>query len=81
VLRRWRAAAPPGQRWLYVGDGGGDVCACLQLGAGDVVFARAGFPLAKALQGRHAAALRAELRVWASGSELRAGLLAAAAGP
>jgi pyridoxal phosphate phosphatase PHOSPHO2 len=78
VLRRWRAAAAPAAAWLYVGDGGGDVCACLQLGAGDVVFARAGFPLAKALQGRHAAGLRAALRLWASGGELRAGLAAAA---
>jgi pyridoxal phosphate phosphatase PHOSPHO2 len=84
VLRGWLAAAPLGgpRRWFYVGDGGGDVCACLQLDAGDLVFARAGFPLAKALQGRHAGALKAALRLWASGAELRAALAAEArAGP
>jgi pyridoxal phosphate phosphatase PHOSPHO2 len=76
VLRGWRTAAAAGQRFFYVGDGGGDVCACLQLNADDVVFARAGWPLDKELQGRHAGARRAALRQWCCGGELRAGLLA-----
>lgn len=60
-------------RVLYVGDGGGDVCGCLQLGAGDVVAARSGtgFGLLPALlSGAHRVA--ATVRPWADGAELGA---------
>ena len=49
--REWHSVA-------YFGDGGGDVCPCLRLKAGDTACARAGYPLAKALRKkRHACAV------------------------
>jgi pyridoxal phosphate phosphatase PHOSPHO2 len=57
----------------YVGDGGGDVCAALRLGPRDLVAARAGFPLDKALRAPEVAALlRARVETWADGPSLRA---------
>ncbi len=46
------APPPPSQRVLYVGDGGGDLCACLRLGPRDVVLARDGlrYPLLRKLR-------------------------------
>ena len=79
VLRAWRGPpASGGGRWVYVGDGLGDVCPSLQLGEGDVVLARRAWPLARALEGgEHAGALKARLVQWEDGKELSAALLAA----
>jgi len=58
---------------VYVGDGGGDVCAALRLGPRDLVAARAGFPLDKALRTPEIAALhRARVETWGDGPSLRA---------
>jgi len=64
----------------YIGDGGGDLCPSLRLGAGDLVLARADFPLARALRadgagGAGAGELRADVREWPSGRALAAALL------
>ena len=62
-----------GARVLYVGDGGGDVCACLRLAPGDVVAARAGrgFALLPALTSPPLAAhVRARVRAWSDGAAL-----------
>ena len=67
--RHWAGGA----RVLYVGDGGGDVCACLQLSEGDVVAARAGsgFALLPALTSPPLAAqMRASVAPWRDGREL-----------
>eukprot|EP00897_Mesotaenium_endlicherianum_P007657 jgi/Mesen1/691/ME000109S_10907 len=47
ILRELRAARcpPSGGRVVYLGDGGGDYCACLSLTAEDHVLARESFPL------------------------------------
>jgi len=77
--RWWGGGAPPveisaaaARRIVYVGDGGGDVCAALRLGTRDVVCARDGWSLHKGLQ--RAAAPRTEARVlpWRDGAELLA---------
>jgi pyridoxal phosphate phosphatase PHOSPHO2 len=60
-------------RVFYIGDGGGDVCPCRRaLRAGDAVFARAKYPLAKSLL---ADPPLARVSTWDSGAELRAALL------
>jgi pyridoxal phosphate phosphatase PHOSPHO2 len=61
---------------LYVGDGSGDLCPCLRLGASDSILARAGFVLAKKLQTMEH---RACVREWEDGAAL-AGLLRRALG-
>jgi 2,3-diketo-5-methylthio-1-phosphopentane phosphatase len=66
--------APP-PRVLYVGDGGGDVCAALRLGPRDVVAARCGpgFALLPTLTTPPVAdELAAAVRPWADGAELLA---------
>ena len=65
------AGAGGAVKWLYVGDGGGDACPCLRLGAGDVVLAREGWELHRRLQ-REAPAAR--VVPWASGEALAAAL-------
>jgi len=57
-----------GPRIVYVGDGSGDACPSLLLRPGDVVLARAGFPLAAAIE-KHGGT-RATVREWADGAEL-----------
>lgn len=52
---------------VYVGDGEGDVCACLRLGPGDVVLARAGYPLLKTLT---RVDVRARVVAWKSGADV-----------
>lgn len=62
-------------RVLYVGDGMGDLCACLRLRKGDVVAARdgSGFRLLGALtSGSHAPSVRAAVKPWKDGAELLA---------
>lgn len=53
--------------FIYVGDGSNDFCGCLQLRPGSHVLARAGFALAKRLQGSDIAAT---VTNWASPSDL-----------
>jgi pyridoxal phosphate phosphatase PHOSPHO2 len=61
-------------RVLYVGDGNGDLCACLRLGPGDVICAREGYPLLSTLRSAAVAPLvRARVVPWRDGS----GVLAA----
>jgi pyridoxal phosphate phosphatase PHOSPHO2 len=64
-------SAPGGDKWVYVGDGGGDLCPCLRLGAGDVILARRGWELHKRLQ-REAPAAR--VVAWEGGEDLAAAL-------
>ena len=62
-------------RVIYIGDGGGDVCACLRLGPRDVVAAREGrdFALLPALTTAPLAReMRARVRPWRDGAALLA---------
>ncbi len=73
------------RRVVYAGDGGDDVCAALCLGAGDVVLARAGHPLARYLARARAGEpgtlpVRAQWRVWSTHRELHDLALAFAGG-
>ena len=81
VLSAWQQGGElsSATRVFYVGDGMGDACPALRLGQDDVVLARAGFPLARALGegGALAASLRARLVQWGTGEELRDALQAA----
>ncbi len=79
VLEEARAAEEAagggaGQRWAYIGDGGGDVCPCLKLREGDAIFARKGWALHKQLGALQPAA---EVRPWEGGQGLAGALLAA----
>ena len=58
----------------YIGDGGGDLCPALRLGARDLVLARGGFPLARALHAAEGAPLLAVLVEWEDGRALAAAL-------
>ena len=72
---RKRAATPgAGQRWAYIGDGGGDVCPCLKLREGDAIFARKGWALHKQLGALLPAA---QVCPWEGGQGLAGALLAA----
>ena len=64
---------------FYVGDGSGDLCACLRLGAGDVVCAREGYPLLKALT-QHRPAFRGKVVAWKNGGDVQRALLEFRAG-
>lgn len=55
---------------IYAGDGRNDVCPSLRLGCQDLTCPRIGYPCAKALQGKHAADLKAPLFLWDGGLEL-----------
>jgi len=60
---------------IYAGDGVNDICACTALGAGDIVLARRGYPLAEWAVGRgkYAQGLRsnkAAVQLWSSHEEL-----------
>lgn len=54
---------------MLTGDGINDLCAALALGPHDVVLARAGYPLARALQ-RPPAPCYARVVLWNSHTEL-----------
>ena len=56
---------------VYVGDGDGDLCACLRLGANDVICARSGFALLRSLARKDVAPLvRARVVAWKKGSDV-----------
>jgi pyridoxal phosphate phosphatase PHOSPHO2 len=62
------AAAP---RVAYVGDGGGDLCPSLRLGEGDLVCARAEYPLLARLRSEKVSPLvRAEVVAWHTSAEV-----------
>lgn len=72
------AATPPERlrAIVYVGDGGGDLCPALRLGGCDVVLAREGYALAKQLAAMAAnpataGLVRARVKTWRNGAELR----------
>lgn len=71
-----RGAGGGAEEWAvtYCGDGGGDLCPALRLGAGDLVLAREDFALARALRGESAAVVRAEVREWRDGRALASAL-------
>ena len=60
----------------YLGDGGGDLCPSLRLGAGDLVLAREAYPLARALRAAaDAGEVAAAVAEWRDGRALAAALL------
>ena len=69
VLDAWRAEPRAARfgRVVYVGDGGGDACPALRLGAADVVCARRDWALHKALAREGCAA---RVLPWSDGDEL-----------
>lgn len=58
------------QHCIYAGDGRNDVCPSLRLTGLDLACPRIGYPCLKALQGEHAANLKAPLFMWDTGYEL-----------
>lgn len=77
-VSRSRPEGPIGRsvsRVLYVGDGSGDLCACLRLGPEDVIAARSGpsFALLKHLNSPELSGhVRATVKPWTDGAELLA---------
>lgn len=69
VLQFHLRGRSPESRVFYIGDGGGDVCPSRRaMRAGDSVFARANYPLAKALMDEPPLA---RVVTWGSGAQLR----------
>lgn len=75
VVDLWRAADPTA-RFMYIGDGANDLCPALRLGAGDLVFARAGYRLAALLRELGEGGSRARVIEWGSHTELLAAMRA-----
>jgi 2,3-diketo-5-methylthio-1-phosphopentane phosphatase len=69
---------------VYIGDGGGDLCPALRLGPGDLILARAGYPLHARLTSPAIAPLvAARVQAWADGRGMAAAIaefIAAAGG-
>lgn len=71
VLDRIRASAPDNrtQKFIYLGDGGGDYCPTLKLQDGDYVMPRKNYPLWRRIC-RNPVLVKAEVHEWSNGNEL-----------
>ncbi|KAF8036379.1 hypothetical protein BT93_C2176 [Corymbia citriodora subsp. variegata] len=76
VLKRIQAADSEfrKRRYIYLGDGKGDYCPCLRLGAQDFVVPRKSFPLRNLIYNKQAL-IKAVIHEWSNGEELAAVLL------
>eukprot|EP00117_Sycon_ciliatum_P048349 scpid52542/ scgid34432/ Pyridoxal phosphate phosphatase PHOSPHO2 len=63
-------ATTPYARKVYIGDGGGDLHAALQLSPGDTLLARRGYPLMKKLATPAGQDFKANLVPWDSGTDV-----------
>ena len=55
---------------VYIGDGHGDLCPCLELKQADYISARRGYKLLNCLQGRQSSEVKAEVVPWTSGFDV-----------
>lgn len=62
------------KRFIYLGDGKGDLCPCMKLGEGDSVMPRKNFPLWDLICS-DPSLIKAKVQEWSDGEELERGLL------